>query len=719
MISREFKGVFNKTRLEPVLQTELAECGLACLVMISNFYGQDVNLIGIRVKHAVTTGGLDLGMLMELSDQLGFDNLPVRVELEDLSALQLPCILHWNMNHFVVCEEVTTKFVTICDPALGRRKVKWQEVSQSFTGIALQMTLRENIKSIELRKSIHLSNLWTRIYGLKTSLIMLAALSVLLLILTISSPFLSMLIIDKAIPSGDFAFVTSICLIFSAIVGIQTLTVYLRDVIVLHIGSTFTHQLNRNVMNHLLSLPLSYFEKRHTGDLIARFYSMDYLKRIFIEDVPMVLLDGMIAVFSLAFMIIMSPRLTLVVIASLLVFSVVKVYWFRSFKQANEDIIQSRTSEGSNLMDTLRAIQSVKLYNGEKSRVTVWMQNFTKVLNADIRLQKTRIFSTSVSSITFGLENIFIFGLGANLVLDGKLTIGILVGFVTYKFQFIERINNLVEKYYDFKLTSIHLERLGDILIHEPEIQNEKVQHLVFDGRLIVRDLRYRYASNEPLLFKDLLLDICPGETIAIVGRSGSGKTTLVKLLLGLLEPTSGTIQVGSHNLNNSKIEFRKNSSTVMQDDRLITGTVLSNIAFFAATVDMDKAIECAKIANIHEEIVLMNMGYHSLVSEMSSGISGGQKQRILIARALYKSPQYLFMDEATSHLDITLEKKINTELRKLNLTKIIVAHRPHTIALADRVMLLEDGMLKEIAKTVYIQPENFEPNLCFDQKNV
>jgi ATP-binding cassette subfamily B protein RaxB len=310
----------------------------------------------------------------------------------------------------------------------------------------------------------------------------------------------------------------------------------------------------------------------------------------------------------------------------------------------------------------------------------------------------------------FGTERVIVIWLAALAVMDAKFSVGMLFAFISYKDQFSQRMAGLVDKLFEFRMLRLHGQRVADIVMTEPEQDTfmHEVDPAEITPSIELRQLSFRYSDSEPYIIKDLDLKITTGECLALTGPSGSGKTTLMKLLLGLLEPTSGEILIGGVKLANLGLSnYRQLIGTVMQDDMLFAGSVSDNISFFSTSPDQEQIVQCARLAAIDNEIMGMPMAYNTLVGDIGTGLSGGQKQRILLARALYKNPQLLVLDEATSHLDVWNEQAVNAAIQSLKLTRVIVAHRPETIDMAERVVVLHGGKIVQDVKKEQRQPES------------
>ena len=369
-------------------------------------------------------------------------------------------------------------------------------------------------------------------------------------------------------------------------------------------------------------------------------------------------------------------------------------------RNATEQNIVHAAKQQSHILETLRGVKTIKLFQRQQERRSTWMTLFIDTTNSEIRIQKLTALFSLFNGVASGLENIIVIGFGANMVLNGNFTVGILMAFNAYRSQFDGRVVSLIDKYFEFRMLRLQAERLADIVSSEPEAGNTRqfsASEIESVPSIEVRELKYRYAENESFILNGVCLRIEAGESVAITGPSGCGKTTLLNVLLGILPPTAGEIVIGGVEKNKVGIEvFRAAVGTVLQDDVLFAGSIADNISFFDPHSDFEWVKECARYAAIATEICEMPMGYSTLVGDMGTVLSGGQKQRVLLARALYKRPKILFLDEATSHLDLDLERKVNDAIRSLDITRIIVAHRPETIASANRIVVLRDGKIIE-----------------------
>lgn len=691
-----------RKKLRVILQTEASECALACLGMVVDYHGHQIDLPSLRQRFNISTRGTRLSFLVEMARQLEFETRSVRVELSALNQMRLPCILHWNFNHFVVLTSVNSNSVTIIDPAVGERILPMSEMSASFTGIALEMWPNPKFQIKEERQHLKLRDLTGNIIGLSRSIIQLFLLALTLHIFLIASPFFMQSVIDLALPSSDRYLLATLAVGFGLLLILQQGIGAVRSWWIMYLSTTWNVQWRANAFSHLLQLPSSYFEKRNSSDVSSRFGSIDTIERTLSVSFVETILDGVMSIILLVMIFIYSVSLAWICIGTMLIYILLRCLWYKPNRLALEEQIIYSAKQQAHFLETVNGIQAIKLFRRSEDRRTKWLALLASQVNSGVRTKKLQIYYELSNGLLFGLENIVVIWLGASLVLDGTFSIGMLMAFLSYKSQFSQRISGLISKLIEIKLLNVHTNRLADILTSQREEPHSKEQQIDCEGASLqvgieVKSLHFRHTEGEALLINDVNFSVAAGESIAITGPSGCGKSTLLKIILGLLKPESGQILfngIAAERLGADSV--RQLVGTVMQDDVLFEGTIAENVSFFDPNADQQWVEECARIAAIHDDINNMPMRYHTFVGYMGSGLSGGQKQRVLIARALYKRPKILFLDEATSHLDVYRELIVSTQVKAMNMTKIIVAHRPQTIEAADRILKFEGGIIVE-----------------------
>lgn len=694
-----------------VLQSEAAECGLACMAMVLSRHGRHLDLATLRSQNSLSLKGATLQNLIEIAGRYGLVSRPLRLDLEELGELKLPCILHWELNHFVVLTRVKGRTLTILDPAMGERRISMDEAARKFTGVALELWPGLEFKEEKPKPSVSFRQLAGSIGGLKRSLLQILLLSLALQAFALVSPLLTQGIMDHVLVSADTDLLTVLIIAFSLFLVLQTAIGLMRTWAGIYLSTHLSLQWNGNVLAHLLRLPVEFFEKRHLGDITSRMGSVGAIQSMVTSSAVGVVLDGLMTVTTLVVMLKYSSGLMLVSVAALLLYFGVRMTTYRWFRQANEEQLVLSAKQQTHLLETLRGVTSIKLMGHETQRHSVWMNHAVNTQNQAVRIAKMNMLYGTVNGLIFGIENIVVLAMGAHLVLGNVFSIGMLVAYLSYKGQFSGRITSLIDTFIGFKLLRLHGERLADIVLTPPEEAELRPElSAAKDASIEVENLGFRYADGEPWVLKDLSFRIEAGDAVAIVGASGCGKTTLVKLLLGLLKPSEGSIRIGGHDLyKTGPANLRKIVGAVMQDDQLFGGSLADNISFFDPQVEQARVEQAARMAAIHDEITAMPMGYHSLIGDMGSSLSGGQKQRVILARALYRNPKLLFLDEATSHLDVANEHLVNAAVKQLAVTKVIVAHRPETIASADRVLVMQGGKIAQEVIPNKSTPESAE----------
>ena len=688
---------FGRPRLPVLLQTEAAECGLACLAMVSSHFGHRIDLANMRRRFSVSLKGATLKALMEMARALSLQARPLKLDLEHLADLRLPCVLHWDMNHFVVLKSVRADALVIHDPAVGERRLTRAAFAEHFTGVALELRPGEGFAKAQETQRFTLLSLMGRVTGLRRGLAQLLLLGVAIQVCALAVPFYLQWIVDEALVSADRDLITVLGVGFLLLVLAQTAIGAVRSWITTVLATQLNFQWLGNAFAHLMRLPLAYFEKRHLGDIVSRFGSIQTIQKSLTTQFVEGVIDGLLVVGTFIVMLLYSPQLTAVASVAVGLYALLRWSIFRALREATAEQIVHAARQQTHFLESARGIQSLRLFGRAEARRAGWMNTLADQFNADLRISKLSISYQTANALLLNAERIVVIWLAALAVVDARFSVGMLFAFISYKDQFSQRVASLVDKVFEFRMLRVHGERIADIVLAEPEQEGgeAEIETSQVGAEIQIRNLGFRYADGEPHVVRGLDLTIAAGQCIAIAGASGCGKTTLVKLLMGLLDPEEGEIRVGGLPLRQLGLQnYRRMIGTVMQDDSLFSGSIADNIAFFDPAPEMPKIEACARLAAVHAEIAAMPMGFNTLVGDIGSGLSGGQKQRVLLARALYKQPRLLVLDEATSHLDLRNEKLVNTAIKRLALTRILIAHRPETLAMADRVVVLEGGKI-------------------------
>lgn len=686
-------------------QSEASECGLACLAMVAGHHGYRTGLVALRQRYGMSLKGATLKQITRIAEDIGFNARPLRGEIDDLLHLSLPAILHWDLKHFVVLTKITEGFrgrrYHIHDPSQGPLVLTREELSRSFTGIALELLKSESFRPRNEKAQFGITQLWSSITGFWSALRQIVLLSLILQLAVLASPFFLQISIDTVFPSFDRDLLLMLALGFGGLTVINFLASWLRSLVLVTLNNSLTYQIVVNLFRHLGRQPLPWFEKRHVGDIISRFGSTQPISQLLSQGMIAAFIDGVMALLTLVLMFLYSPLLGAVALGALLTYVTVRLFFLQALRFRNINAITTAARESSIFIESMRGIAAIKAFGQEGNRQRLWQKSKADAVNAQIRLGRLTAGFDAVGQLILAIERVIFVYVAISLALDAKLTVGMVFAFQAYKQQFLDAGMRLVEQVINFKIIQVHLGRIADIALSKQEDEGRapSSERPDFNQPIELKGVRYSYGVGEPEVLKGISLTIQPGEMVAFVGPSGGGKTTLMKVMTGLFEPTYGQVLVGGRPTSSfGKQSFRQCIGTVAQDDTLFAGTLAENIAFFDSEIDMDRVVEAATLAAIHDDIEAMPLRYDSLIGDMGSVLSGGQKQRVLLARALYGRPNILFMDEGTAHLDPANESRVLDALSHLKITRIVIAHRSQSIAAADRVFVIADGVIRSEA---------------------
>lgn len=698
MSKRAFKTLLGqldlhlRSRVPLVHQTESSECGLACLAMICNHYGKNSNLISLRQQFNLSARGTTLAGMKEIAEQLGLASRCLSLELHELNSLKIPCILHWDFNHFVVLVGVKQNRVILHDPARGRRTINLEEMSQYFTGIALEVWPGSTFTEEPESHHFSLKALAAKVHGLKGTLAKIFFYSLIIESINLLIPIGTQLALDHAIPAADVGLLTLICIGLLLFTFLRLALSALRSWSSLLMTTLINVQWQSGLFSHLLRLPLSYFERRKLGDIQSRFGSLNTLRETFTSSIVGALIDGTMLIGVVIMMALYGGWLTGVVMCFTALYVLIRLMTYSTYRELSEEILVRDARTRSYFMETLYGIATIKMQGFSERRSIHWLNLEIDTINTEIKITKMDLLFGGVNSLITACEQIAMLWLGSRLIIDNDITIGMFIAFGVFREQFADRVWSLTNFLTKLRMMHLHNERVADIALNTQEKKkpDREILKTMKPVALEINALSYRYDDHSAAVFRGLSFQVLAGESVAITGPSGAGKTTLMRVLCGLFEPQTGSVMIDGNDIQQLGLNnYRKIIGCVMQDDKLFSGSIRENICGFDENADYEWMEECARASFIHGAIVKMPMGYDTLVGELGEGLSGGQKQRIFIARALYRKPGILFMDEATSALDEESETYVNQAIKKLNITRIIIAHRQSTIASVERVIRL------------------------------
>ena len=683
-----------------IFQMEGTECGAASLAMIMAYHGKYVPLDKLRVDTGVSRDGCRASKIMQGSRKYGFETEGYRMGLEALlKEDRLPCIIHWNFNHFVVFEGVKGKYAYLNDPARGRRKITKQELDEGFTGVVLFFWPTESFtKSKKIRTLVNYAR--QRLKGQRSAILYLILLGLFLVFPGLLTPIFSQIFIDDILIGGtkDWLKILIIAMLGSAL--FQAGITFYRNTILVKLQNKIALISTHGLLSHMFRLPMSFFDQRYAGDLASRVSNNNSVAEFIAGDLAQSILNLIVSAFYLILLLSYSPLLTLIGVGSVIInFVIIKLTSdtiSRSIMKMQQD--QGKMTgvifSGINIITTLKA---AGVENQFASRVLGYYAKSSVQKQSHGKLQQA---INSVPQITSQICNILVLMIGGVLVIRGNLTAGMLIAFNTLLAAFIEPVNELVGFVQRIQQIKADMSRVDDILRHEEDEvfkeSEEKVERTEkLSGQIELHDISFGYSKLEKPLIEGFSFKLQSGKSIAFVGASGSGKSTVSKIISGLYMPWGGDITVDGDSLRNIPSEIQTSSiSTVSQEISLFSGTIHDNITMWNDTLRDEDIIQAAKDACIHDVITKRPGAYDSHLAEGGRNLSGGQRQRLEIARALVTNPTILIMDEATSALDPMTEKEIMDNIKRRGCTCIIIAHRLSAIRDCDEIIVMDRGKI-------------------------
>ncbi len=683
-------GMRHWRRVPIILQQENAECGPTCLAMVAAYYGKHGCLDGIRKLHDFTCRGATFRDLLQLARHLQLTARPLRLPISDLHLLRLPAILHWRMSHFVVLVRCGRHRYVIHDPAIGRRKVGKAELDESFTGVALELTPERGFGRQSKRTQMSLADFAGSFRHLYLYLGLMLCLLLSTQVLALAQPIATQILIDELVLGQDRAWLYRALGGLSLIMLTGVVLDALRRRVSLFTGMNLAVDSSVSVMSHLFRLPAAFVERRHPGDLMSKLDSLTPIRQALTEHVINSIVHCAVLITTLAIMFLYSGWLTAVSMGGLVLSVLLMSTILPASRRSQEQAIIHSATQNSSLLESLRAYDVVQALGLEHLRLAHWQHHFSDATNARVREGKLSIVQNTGNGIIGVFEQVSFLGIGITGVLDKHFTLGVLFAFMSLRGRFGSAAVGLAEAIQNFFVLKVHTNRLSDIVLAEPTpaIPDGAISATV-KGSLSATNISFRYAADAWIL-RDFCCDIAAGVSVVITGPSGCGKTTLLKLIAGQLPLHTGQIYVDGMELSLwNRDSLRAQTSFVLQNDALFQGTITENISAFETTPDLARLRAAAITAEIWPDIQDLPMKLETQISNMGKNLSGGQVQRLVLARALYREPAILFLDEATSHLDVSTEMRVLQNIDEQGITVISVAHRPDAINRAQQIIRL------------------------------
>lgn len=686
-------ALFTRRGVVPMLyQAENSECGLACLAMISSYFGKELSLCQLRERYRIASFGASVKDLIIAAKGLSLSCRPLRLELGDLNKLQLPVILHWDLDHFVVLTKVNRHSFTIHDPAVGMRNYSVSELNLHFTGIALEVSRLQDFKPEKSTRDLTLHQLFKPGRDFFKTAIQVFVLSIAIQLLGIAAPLYLQLVIDQGIGLDDQDLIVLLALLFLIITLAKSAVSYFRGLILLQFSSQIGFQLARNTFSHLIRLPINYFETREIGDIVSRFGSLESIKQLVTQEMITVIVDGIFSFITLILLFLYSPILAGIALASIGLFCIIRTLALKKERELRQEALVAGANQQTVFIENVRTIVTTKLYSLETERGNSWLGDYTRLVNSGYYLGRFQLSVSTMQSLLFGLDHIVTIFLGTDLVLTQGMTIGQLMSFIYLKQNFVSSVSAMIPKLAEIQLMGLELDRISDITAHQADVTEDELSLLEkeVNGLIELDRVSFRYGDNSSWIIKDLSLTVLPGQCLGICGVSGCGKTTLVKLLLGLEEPRQGFICIDKKKLTKkSWVSMRRKVAAVTHGETALSGSIAYNINLGLEGFDQEKLQRVCAITGFDEVLEKLPMGFSTPLTEAGIALSAGQLQRLLLARALYHQPSILVLDEALSHLGDLAAIEIIKRIKKLEISIVLVSHNPCLIELADQKLFL------------------------------
>lgn len=685
----------RKNKLKFIPQMEHSECGLACLAMILNYFQHHIKLPELRDEFGSSSTGYSFYHLYSIAIKKKLQVKALKTEADQLYQFTSPVILHWQENHFVVLEKVKKDIFYILDPAIGRKKIKYNEFVENFSKNVLYLFPEKNFKKKDKSQNpflLNTLNAHKKFIGLiilVTFLIQGAAMGI---------PVLTQWFTDEVLTPKNDKY------IFVAGLGILSILLYYiimslsRGYLIAKLQSKLDLMIMSKFISTMFNLPYAFFINRSSGDLLFRANSNNLIKQLLSSTVVTVFIDILMIVSYSIIMFYYSIQLALVLLLIGILIIVFLAINSTIIKRLSDENVANQSEVQSILSDTIKGISDVKMLGLENKMFEEWKNKFKLQI---VSSEKLSIVNSSLQSITSSIQMIvplFMLWIGSLYLIQGDLTLGELLAFSTISVSFIQPIVSLSSSYSQIIMIKSYFQRITDIIESKEEKNGNRISDKPFTGNIEFRNVSFKHSYFSNLTLKNFNFSVKPKETVAIVGSSGSGKTTIVKLLLGFYSPNQGEILFDGVQIQEfQKSHLRKQIGTVMQESRLFNKSIFENISMFQKGVTVEEIYTACEKANILNDILALPLGFETKVSENGFNFSGGQIQRLLIARALVNKPPILIFDEASSSLDNMSEKIIHQHLTEIKATKFIIAHRLSTVKNADHIIVLDKGEIVEI----------------------
>ena len=686
-------------RVPEVLQVSGADCGTACLAAIIAGYSPDSDGDAIKRSLEQSSRGTNLAHIAQLARKYGMVAKGLQCPVELLAKIQLPAIAHWGPDHFVVIQAINRGFVECMDPRTGSVRLDTSDFEVQYSGVVLEVSPSTSFIPIPRAPRPSLFAVIASLPAAKQRLAAIFGIGLSLEFCALAYPLLLQTAVDRAVPSGDWGYLAVVCMILFGIALLQAALAYGRGILTARFAASASFQLSAGTFWSLIQAPPSYFQSRSVGEMLAKFASLDAIRNVVSNAVVAIFLDTIFIVLVLISLFMFAPWVAISAMAVTCFFGIVRAILQKAINEETNQVISASARQSSYLLESVQAISTIRLLGIEDRRQEAHQQNIERVLLHELGIGHRLALSGATQVLLFSSENVLFIGICGYLLMNGGISLGVMLSALALKTMLSARVISAFERVMQFNGLSVHLRRLADL----PQSQLQPGGAALGTGSNLgieIDRISVRYGEDEPWVVRDFSLAIAPSEHVCLIGPSGQGKTTLLNAVAGLLAPEEGCIYINGTSLNEISLrEYWSRVAVVRQDDQLLEGTIAQNVASFDNTAREQDILAALELASFGQDLHMLPLGIHTKVGPGGGGLSGGQRQRVMLARALYRKPQLLILDEATSHLDALNESVVVKNIRLLGCTVLMAAHRLETVKGADRTVTI--GVHHSITETV------------------
>ena len=691
-------GFANGKKAVPfVQQLEWTDCGAASLCMVMAFHGRVTKLPEVREAMGIGRDGVSAKAILDTAERYGMSGRGIKVGLDQLGLLKQATVLHWEFNHFVVFERVTKAGVRIIDPATGPRDVPFDQFGKCFTGVAIELIPTERFTKQKAEKG-KLKRYVRELLSEKGLFSRVIVLSLALRLVALAMPLVTGMVIDRVVPRHDYSLLYVVLLAIAGMTVFNIITEVVRSFLLLHLRISLDTRTTLGFLDHMVSLPFSFFQRRSTGDLMMRVDSNGTVRETVTGKAMSAIIDGVFVLLYAGVIFYVQPLLGVITLVMAGLEALVFICARPTFHRLLAASLDKQAKAHSYMVQLLGGIETLKCAGAERLGLEKWSNLYADELNIKLRQARAQAYTDTIRGALSSLGPMLILTIGATSVMDDKMTLGSMLAMNSLAQSLFGPLSALIGSALELQMVRSHMDRIDDVLQTEPEQDRDKaVLPARIRGHVTIKNVSFKYGEQAPLVVKDVSLDIPPGMSVALVGPSGSGKSTLLNLIAGLYKPVNGSIEYDAKLLQDMDLRaVRQQIGIVPQHPFIFGGTIRENVALTSPGAQLDRISGACKISSLHQDITEMPMGYDTVVSDGGGSLSGGQRQRVAIARAAIRNPSLMLLDEATSALDNSTEARVIENLEKLRCTRITVAHRLSTVRNADLIVCMDKGVIVE-----------------------